>query len=270
MSIVSLAAFTIVQNEDMFSRIWVDYYSKFIPKQHLYILNHNSTTSKSLQHLKDFRSEGVNVIDVHRELSFDHLWLRSTVESFQAFLLKSYNVVLFAEADEIITVHPEARHNNLTDYISDRFKADEELCLRCTGYSIEHNPEAEPPLQLKYPLLAQRAYWRKAPTFNKPLISNHPSKWHYGFHWLRNWVKQPCDPHLILLHLHKIDYDMCVNKHKEQASRKWSEPDKRGNVGTHNLMSDGPAFKRWYFSGFTFQGEGSDLVKYPEFVKSVI
>jgi hypothetical protein len=270
MSTVSLAAFTIVQNEDIFSRIWVDYYSKFIPKKHLYVLNHNSSTPKSMQHLDDFKREGVNVLNVHRDLSFDHLWLRSTVESFQAYLLKSYRVVLFAESDEIITIHPEALNSDLDKYIADRFNTAGDISIRCTGYSIEHNPELEPALELKYPLLAQRSYWRKAPTFNKPLISNHPSKWHYGFHWLRNWVNQPVDPYLLLLHLHKIDYDMCVNKHKEQASRKWSEPDKKGNVGTHNLMSEGPAFKRWYFSGVTFKGEGGALVKYPEFVRKVI
>lgn len=265
-----LAAFTIVQNEDVFSRIWVDYYSQFFDKQNMYVLNHDSTTAQSLKHLEDFKAEGVNVVDVHNKVSFDHTWLKNTVQKFQSNLLQKYKVVLFAEADEIITINPINMHPRLDDYIIDRFKDGERRCIRCIGFNIQHDPETEDPIDLGKPLLKQRSKWRRTYMFDKPLISNYPINWHIGYHWIEGNTKQPVDKHLILVHLHKLDYEMCKKKHTEQSKRNWSKKDIRGRVGTHNLMSEGPGFNKWFFSGSTFQKKHNDLVNYPEFIKNVV
>src|SRR4051794_15749244 len=126
----SRAAFTIVQDEPVFLPLWLSHYGRFFEPKDLYVLDHG-TTDGSTSGLA-----GVcTVISVHRETSFDHAWLRSTVERFQSFLLQSYETVLFAEADELIVTDPD-RHDGLDDYI----EALREPAACCTGFNVVQQP----------------------------------------------------------------------------------------------------------------------------------
>ncbi len=97
----SRAVFTIVQNEAGFLPLWLSYYGNHFDAEDVYVLDHDST---------DGSTEGLDgrccVIPVHRDKSFDHVWMKSTVEAFQAFLLKAYDTVLFAEVDEFVVADP--------------------------------------------------------------------------------------------------------------------------------------------------------------------
>ena len=95
------AAFTIVQNEPVFLPLWLQYYGRYFDRSDLYVLDHGTTDASTNE-----INSSCNVLRVHREKSFDHAWLRSTVATFQAFLLQSYERVLFAEADEFIVADP--------------------------------------------------------------------------------------------------------------------------------------------------------------------
>ena len=104
------AAFTIVNNESMMLPLWLDYYSRYFDGDDLYVLDHDSTDRSTAE--LDGRC---HVVPVHRQ-AFDHHWLKSTVELFQAFLLRSYDAVLFAEADEFVVADP-LRYTGLDAYI---------------------------------------------------------------------------------------------------------------------------------------------------------
>ena len=82
------AAFTIVQNEPLFLPKWLDYYARHFPAGDLFVLNHATTDGSTAIAQKAW--PGVNFLPVHRTESFNHSWLRETVESFQRFLLQSY------------------------------------------------------------------------------------------------------------------------------------------------------------------------------------
>ena len=75
------AAFTIVQNEPLFLPKWLDYYGRHFPAGDLYVLDHataDSSTSAAAQ-----KWPATRFVPVHRLESFNHNWLRETVETFR-------------------------------------------------------------------------------------------------------------------------------------------------------------------------------------------
>lgn len=242
-----LAAFTIVQNEDCFLDTWVSHYSKHIDKKDLYILNHNSSMPASLDSLEKAKAAGVNIVPVHRLHSFDHEWLRTTVCQFQYFLLKSYSVVMFSECDELIMPRPSVYKDGLRSYVLNCLETKSSV-VRCKGYSVEHSPSEEPSIDFTKPLMAQRAYWRETSMYDKPVVASRPCNWTIGFHNLSS-VNLPVDNNLLLIHLHRLDYNYCKAAHCEKATRNWNPYDVANNYGKQNSLHEGQPFDEWFFKG---------------------
>lgn len=129
------AAFTIVQDEPVMLPLWLRYYGRYFDPEDLYVIDHDSTDGSTTG------LEGhCRIVPVHRQASFDHNWLRSTVEAFQIFLLRSYSAVAFSEVDEFVVADPR-RYTGLDGYID----AMTTPSSRCTGFQVVHQPD-EPPL----------------------------------------------------------------------------------------------------------------------------
>ena len=218
--------------------IWLDHYSRYFDPDDLYVIDHGST---------DESTAGLGgrcrLIPVHRTASFEHRWLRSTVEAFQRFLLQSYETVLFAEVDELVVADPR-RYSGLDHYID----ALDRPAARCSGFNVVHEP-GEPALQFDQPLLAQRHYWRASLDYCKRLVSRIPLRWSEGFHREFNAPDDPVDPELMLIHLHRIDYDACLARHRSTAARNWSEEDIARGDGTQNRIDAPDEFDQWFRAG---------------------
>jgi hypothetical protein len=252
------AAFTIVQNEARFLPLWLRYYSHHFAASDIYVLDHDSTdgTAKGLEGL-------CNVVEVHRDKSFDHMWLVGAVEDFQAFLLRSYETVLFAEVDEFVVADPD-HYPGLGAYI-DNLRGP---AACCTGYNVVHYPE-EPVLRFDEPVLRQRRYWHRSPRkYSKRLLGKIPLAWNVGFHAELNAPTIPPDPHLYLIHLHRIDYDNCLKRHRSASSRRWPEEDLKWNLGWHQRVIEPEAFREWFFHGEDL--EGTEREPIPERFRDVI
>ncbi len=235
------AAFTIVQNEPTFLPLWLDYYSRFFAPADLYVLDHDSDDGSTAN-----LETRCRVVQVHRDRSFDHSWLNGTVSAFQAFLLRSYERVLFAESDEFIVPDP-AFFDGLHDYIAQCTAP----LARCTGYEVVHYPDEEPALKFdERPLLKQRRYWHASRLYSKPLLSAFPTQWSLGFHEAPASPEVEPDNKLFLVHLHRIDYGFCVERHRRTAARKWNEKDLQEGNGFQNRLVEGDErFKTWFFGG---------------------
>jgi hypothetical protein len=232
------AAFTIVQNEPVFLPLWLAYYGRFFEPCDLYVLDHDSTDGST--HGLEGRC---HVVPVHREFTSDHHWLRSTVEAFQASLLERYETVLFAESDEIIVTDPD-QYGGLDDYLA-RLAGP---VARCSGFNVVHQP-GEPAVDLGRPLLAQRRTWHAAPLFCKTLVSRVPLRWVTGFHHEVSRDEAMPDPHLFLVHLHRLDYSLCQERHRIRAQKKWNPQDVQLGYGTHNMIVEDEAFRKWFYEG---------------------
>jgi hypothetical protein len=234
----SRAAFTIVKNEPVMLPVWLDYYSRYFDPDDLYVLDHDSS---------DGSTSGLEgrcrVVPIHRGVAFDHRWLHSTVESFQAFLLSSYETVLFAEADELVVADPR-RYDGLDVYI-DRL---DRPAARCSGFNVVQKPD-EPPLRFDAPLLAQRRHWHASNMYSKRLLARMPLRWSDGFHYEYSAPDDPPDPALLLVHLHRIDYDACLARHRASSTHKWSEDDFLRGLGVQHRITDPDEFARWFHEG---------------------
>jgi glycosyl transferase family 2 len=232
------AAFTIVQNEPVMLPLWLAYYGRFFDPDDLYVLDHDGT-DESVEAVKD----RCRVVPVHRSTSFDHRWLRSTVEAFQAFLLRSYDVVLFAEADEFLIADPR-EYSGLDQYIERLDRA----AARCVGFNVVHQAD-EAPLRFDDAILAQRRYWHASLDYSKRLLSRVPLRWSEGFHEEYDAPDDPPDSSLLLVHLHRVDYDWCLDRHRATAARNWNEPDAIRGDGAQNRIAAPEQFEHWFRQG---------------------
>jgi Glycosyl transferase family 2 len=253
------AAFTIVQNEAFFLPLWLGYYGRYFDAEDLYVLDHDSTDGST-----SALGGRCSVVPVHRDHSFDHEWLRATVETFQAFLLTAYEVVLFAEADEFLVADP-ARHGGLGAYLD----ALEGPAARATGFNVVHHPrEGEPPLATGEPLLAHRGYWHPAPLYSKTLIGRIPLHWSVGFHVESSAAQPDPDPELWLVHLHRGDYDRCLARHRSAVAREWSPEDLERGYGKQSRVVDADEFERWFYAGEDLEGTAREPI--PERLREVL
>lgn len=250
-------AFTIVQNESFFLPRWLEYYGRQFDPSDLYVLDHN--TSDGSTGGLDARCR---VIRVHRDVSFDHYWLKRTVERFQAFLLNSYETVLFAEADEFVLPNP-SRYRGLADYIQ-KMPAS---VARCTGFEVVHDP-SEPGLRAEEPLLRQRAHWHPSPSYSKPLLARVPLTWAVGFHTLEDLPDPEPDADLVLAHLHRVDFELCRARHEEAARRRWNKFDVDAGMGNQSRIFERAAFEQWFHTDA--DRENGPRARVPEMYRGLI
>jgi hypothetical protein len=250
------AAFTIARDESRFLPIWLRYYGRHFDPADIYVLDHDSS---------DGSTEGLagacNAVAVHCDRIFDQMWIKGTVQDFQAFLLRSYETVLYAEVDEFVVPDP-SRHADLGSYI-DEFEG---AAATCTGYNVVHYPqEGEPPLRFDEPVLCQRRFWHRSPQYSKRLLSRVPLTWNVGFHQEFSVPDAPPDPGLLLVHLHRVDYDYCLARHRLAASGNWNEEDLQFNLTWHQRVIEPDEFHHWFFHGEDLEGQGREPI--PERVR---
>jgi hypothetical protein len=230
------ALVTMVHNEPVFLPIWLSYYSRFFRPEDIYVLDNDTNDGST-------RREGFVRIEVsHRRV--DHTWMVRTIEQLQHELMQRYDVVVVTDVDEIVAPVPE--WGTLAEYL-DRI---EEESVNCLGYELLHMRD-EPPLDLTRPILDQRGHWFINDAYDKAAIATVPLTWRPGFHGRADGAFNP-DPDLRLIHLHRVDYDICLARHKLRRRRRWARDDLQLGWAGHNRITDAAQFERWFYedSGF--------------------
>jgi hypothetical protein len=231
------AAITIVHDESVFLPIWLRYYSRFFAAEDIYVLDNGSA--------EDVLARGgfVRLPVVHDTV--DHVWMVQTIERLQHQLIDRYDVVLVTDVDEIVA--PDPRWGTLGDYL-DRF--DEEW-VNCLGYEVLHMRDFEPPLRAGEEILAQRGYWFFNDGYDKAALATVPMQWRPGFHG-RSDFHYNLDPDLRMIHLHRVDYEICLARHRRRSMRAWAPQDDREGWATHNRIVDADEFQRWFYEDSCF------------------
>lgn len=238
------AIFTIQQAESCMLSKWREYYCQHFRPEDLYILCHSNEIIEPTQpNLNRLDYCFGNAIQVYNSKSFDHYWLRNTVAAFQAFLLNSYEYVLFTEIDEFIVPDPDKYPSGLVEYIATFTRPD----VICNGFDIIHLNEIEAPLRLSHHWLMQRQFWIPSQLYSKPLLANHSLEWSPGFHQANN-TSGYFDSDLFLLHFKRIDFDVLYHKNVCAAKRDWNKFDLQHNLGYQNRITDLTAFTNWFYA----------------------
>lgn len=225
------AVVTIAHDEAVFLPIWLRYYSQFFAPDQIHVLDHQSTDGSTDR-------DGFVRVPVSND-GVSHRWMVDTIQAYQHELMKDHDVVLTVDVDEIVAPNPEM--GSLGDYI-DRL---DEPFVNCLGYELMHVPSREPPIDLSRPILAQRTYWFANDGYDKPALAMEPMEWVPGFHGRADGAFYP-DPDLRLIHLHRMDYEICRDRHRLRSTRNWGTEDVEKGWAAHNRLDSGDAFDRWY------------------------
>lgn len=227
------ACFTIVRDEPVFLAIWHRHYASAFSNANLHLLHH--VTEADEVAVGPFAGaialfEASNVTRLVNA-DFDPQWLGDVVAAKLRSLLDTHTAVLFAEADELLT--PDASGSGgLAAYV-DAFVADSAAhAVRCVGYELHHDSFAgEPPLDAARPILAQRRRWHRNTLYDKVLLTKMPLTWSLGFHTCKEATPQ--DMRLLLLHLHKYDFQAYLQRHEARAKYKHSQAAIANGWNTH-------------------------------------
>jgi hypothetical protein len=220
-----------VANEALFLPIWLRYYSQFVDAQDLHVLDHGSTDGST-------DGDGFVRWTVDNPVT-DLVWMRDVVQGQQRALLDAYDLVLCTDVDEIVAPDPE--YGDLGRYLRE-FTGD---FVTCCGREVLHDPSVEPPLDPARPVLEQRRWWFPNPAYGKPLLARVPMEWTVGFHRRTDGAVRE-DPRLYLLHLHRVDFDRCLERHRQRAARPWAGPQLAAGWGNHARLTEPEAFARWF------------------------
>jgi hypothetical protein len=242
------AVLTMVQNEPIFLPIWLRYYSRFFGADDIYVLDHDTNDGST-------ERDGFVRIPVSHE-SVDHTWMVRTIEDHQRELLDRYDAVLVTDVDEIVAPRPEL--GTLGDYID---RLDEEF-VNCWGYEIIHLVDREAPFHSSRGVLDQRRYWFPNGAYNKPALAMKPTRWVPGFHAREDGRTEP-DPDLCMIHLHRMDYGICLARHRYRRGRRWNERDLTESWARHNLIVDEAEFARWFYEGHSFEDLKIEVERIP-------
>lgn len=245
---VGRAVFTMVYNEPVFLPIWLRYYSRFFAPEDIYVLDHQSTDGST-------EGDGFVRVPVEHETN-DDLWRIQTKEIHQSDLLERYDAVLVTDVDEIVAPDPD--RGTLGDYLegfSDEF-------VNCLGYEVLHFKDSEPPLSLDRPILEQRRNWYRNPGYDKPLLARVPMEWAPGFH-TRKDGRRNLDPSLRLIHLHRMDYAICLDRHRAMQSRDFEPADVAAGRSYQNRIVENAAFERWFYEDSCFEEMGIHIEPEP-------
>jgi Glycosyl transferase family 2 len=227
------AVITMVHNEGVFFPIWLGYYSRFFGPDDIYVFDHETTDGST-------ERDGFMRIPVTHD-SVDHAWMVETIQTLQNELISShYEAVLVTDVDEIVA--PDPAWGNLRHYID---RIDEDY-VNCYGFELIHIREQEPPIDLDRPLLRQRRFWFRNILYDKPALATVPMGWEPGFHWTTDHVTN-FDPDLFMIHLHRVDYEICLARHRLRRNRRWRKRDVELAWAAHNLLADTEEFDRWFY-----------------------
>lgn len=232
----SRALITMVCDEAVFLPIWLRYYSRFFSPDDIYVLDNGSIDGST-------ERDGFVRIPVEHD-AVDHTWMVRTIEDLQHELQERYDVVLVTDVDEIVAPVPE--WGTLGAYL-DRF---DEESVNCLGYELLHMP-GEPPLDSDRPILDQRGHWFVNDAYDKAALATVPLTWRPGFHGRADGWFNP-DPDLRLIHLHRVDYEICRARHRTRTSRPWADEDARRGWAAHNRITGEAEFERWFYEDSCF------------------
>jgi len=246
----SRAIITMVHNESYFLPVWLRYYSRFFSPEDIYVLD-NETTDGSTDG-DGFRRETVRMDRV------DHTWMVRTIEAKQHELFeRGYDLVLVTDVDEIVV--PDPALGDLGSYM-DTMTED---FVSCLGYELVHLPDREGHLDPEQPILEQRGYWSENGGYNKSALATEPSTWGPGFH-RRVDGHFHCDPDLFMVHLHRVDYEVCLARHELRKERRWAREDAESGWAAHNRITEKAEFDRWFFAESGFQGISLRVHRVPD------
>jgi len=185
-----LAVLSLSSNDDLFVKIFIDYYSKITNIENIFIIDHGS------EFISDYYNCGVQVIKIPKGYESE-LNKVKFIETFQRFLFTKYKWVLKIDLDELIIF--KNGPNKIKNYL---MSIDRDIIIRPSkGYNLIQNYHVEDDIDINRNISDQRDYMIFSQDYCKPSISNIPINWSIGFHQCFNEDKLFDSDDFIMIHL---------------------------------------------------------------------
>lgn len=205
-----LAAFTIVQDDIVFLRKWLQHYTAGCDA--VYVLDHASRDSAAVARL--CAEASATRIHLDWPVTCDSVWLARVMTEFQRFLLTNWSTVVFAPVDALL-LGVRADPWEILRGCHDVFVQAERRDV------VQWTPAALPPLQLELPWLPQRPGWLAAGA--RIAAARLPVHWRPDLTGGYNVTAAQPNPQLVQAHFHRADLQLCLQRHRERAARRWPE-----------------------------------------------
>lgn len=226
----SVAILTMVYDDDIFLRIWLSYWERFVSRSSLYVLIH-----ADYEHYEQVAS-GCNTIRIarpplHRESEVNRWKMLSKLASGLTYM---FDRVIYTDVDEIIAIDPKIG-NNPIEYIFNTPK------MVISPYGVDVVDPIElglPPIDLTQPVLSQRPFVASSAPYSKPCITSEVVSWGTGGHY-SDKEEIYLSNALVLFHLRLFDkatYDERSAKRRAMVT----DPE----TGQLILGPGGPGWKR--------------------------
>lgn len=170
-----IAILTMVYDDDIYLRIWLAYWERFVPRSNLYVLIHANH-----EHYEEM-ARGCNTIriarpPVHADLE-THRWrMLSSLASSLTFMFER---VMYTDVDEIVALDPK-KGKDPVEHILGRT----EPVISPFGVDVVEPAELDlPPIDLSKPILSQRPFICSSAPYSKPCITSEPISWSKGGHY---------------------------------------------------------------------------------------
>ncbi|MGB0799577.1 MAG: glycosyltransferase family 2 protein, partial [Planktomarina sp.] len=262
------AAMTMVHQDHVFLERWVDYYSKQLGRENLYVLRHGDDPEV------DRIAAGATIINVPRLDNLDTFdeqrW--AMLSSFATGLTIYYNWVLCTDVDEIVAVDPDVCWN-LAAYLDDKLNEDPAPNL-IAPFPIEvvHTPATEQSAIIPGAnILEVRRNFRVAPRRAKHCIVGRKITFS-GDGVGSNVNSNVLDPNLFLFHLGSFDTDICKQRNAERQNKD-ARPDTSNGLEPLETRSNFPELVTQMQQGYRQDSAGnwrfgdvtaSDLYRLPD------
>lgn len=171
----SIAILTMVYDDDIFLKIWLNYWTRFVPRSNLLVLIHADYERYEAM------AAGCNTMriarpPVHADIEADRWRMLSGIASGLSHM---YERVIYTDVDEIIGLDPRAGDDPV-DYILSR----DEPVISPFGVDIVEPAELDlPPIDIARPILSQRKFITSSAPYSKPCVTSGPISWSKGGHY---------------------------------------------------------------------------------------
>ncbi len=210
-----ICAITMARNDAFFLKHWIEYYGSQLGKENLYIFLDGTDQpipenagAATVTHCE--RIPGQVVSAEKRRLTY--------LSNTAAELLKKYDLVIGADADEFLIVDPQC-NETLLSYLS---KLDIKTSVSGLGLDVGQKMGEEEVINGDIPFLSQRRYAVLSPRYTKPVVLAKPVLWGSGFHRVKGH-NYKIDKNLYLFHFGVFDMKMVQDRFldKDRMAAGW-------------------------------------------------
>ena len=200
---MSVAALTMVFDDDYFLKKWIGYWEQFLPRKQLVVLSHGPQES-----VYDI-AQGCSIVELARrtdDKDLDaHRW--GTLTHFARGLLFQYTKVVTSDVDEILVLDPEVG-DNIVDHLE---KLPNNRVFHVNPMEIVHRSDLEPDLDESAPILKQRQFFQTNKWYAKPSISSSRHlEWKMDGHCTFDDIKFL--PEIYMFHLKWVDQKQMLRR----------------------------------------------------------